>query len=90
MSRSFYRLWIELGPGLTDVLHDARIAACSDEDGLEVAGVHDPFHEHVLVRPFEIRRSSGDGNNDLPRRDICICIYIYIWIYICMYIYIYI
>ncbi len=92
MSKSLYHVRVELGPGLTDVLHDARVAAASDEDRLEGAGVHDPFHEHVLARgrPVEIRRCSGNGNNDLPRRDVCMYIYTYIWIYICMYIYTYI
>ena len=72
VSGSVYRGWVVLGSGLTDVLDDALVDAASDEHGLEVFGaVKKPFHDRVLVcvSHVEIRCSSGDGNDDLPRRD---------------------
>ena len=48
-AQEFYHGWVVLGPGLTDVLHDARVAAASDEHGLEVAGaVHEPLNDHIF------------------------------------------
>ena len=72
VSGSVYRGWVVLGSGLTDVLDDALVDAASDEHGLEVFGaVKKPFHDRVLVcvSHVEIRCSSGDGNDDLPRQD---------------------
>jgi len=53
--KSLYRSWVVLGPGLTDVLHDARVAAASDKHRLEGTGaVHEPFHDHGLGVQFRV------------------------------------
>jgi hypothetical protein len=55
VSKNLYRSWIVLGPGLTDVLHDARVAAASDKHRLEGTGaVHEPFHDHGLKVQFRV------------------------------------
>ena len=55
VSKNSYRSWVILFPGLTDVLHYARIAAASDEHGLEGTGaVHEPFHDHGLRIQFRV------------------------------------
>jgi hypothetical protein len=72
VGRSVYRGWVVLGSSLTDVLHDARLGAASNEYGLEVFGaVKKSSQDRVLVgvQHVEIKCSSGDGNDDLPRRD---------------------
>jgi hypothetical protein len=72
VGRSVYRGWVVLGSSLTDVLHDARVGTASNEHGLEVFGaVKKSSQDRVLVgvQHVEIKCSSGDGNDDLPRRD---------------------
>jgi hypothetical protein len=72
VGRSVYRGWVVLGSSLTDVLHDALVCAASNEYGLEVFGaVNKSSQDRILVgvQHVEIKCSSGDGNDDLPRRD---------------------
>ncbi len=64
MSKNSYRGWVVLGPGLTDNFGDARVAAASDEHGVEGAGAYKTKFSKVSVLEYLPYRDTIWGNFD--------------------------